>query len=144
MLGTVTIDGREYVERYQCFPAQLTVTVGLAVMPNLSVVLPGIAGFLLKGLTRQVVAAGAVAANLFRFRFGNSDGSVNYIGGGVGAVSDRVVDTLIFGNGQFPFPLIPPVFYTPTGSLLYEVEDLSNAVPYTIYFGFHGSFLLPV
>jgi len=144
MLGTVTIDGKEYVERYQCFPAQTTITVNGEVQTNLSVVFPGIAGFLLKGLTREIIVGGFAVARPFRFRFGNSDGSVRYVGGGVGSLSDRVVDTLIFGNGQFPFPLIPHVFYTPTGSLLFEVEDISWNVPYTIYFGFHGSFLLPV
>ena len=142
--GTVTINGVEYQERYQMFPAQFTVAVGLSLTQNLSLNFPGIAGFLLKGLTRTVIAAGVVAANPFAFRFSNSDGSVNYIGGGINAVNDRVVDSLIFGSGQFPKILIPHIYFTPTGTLQYEIQDLSNVVPYTIYFGFEGSLLLPV
>ena len=143
MQGIVEIGGNKFVERLQVFPSEVAVTVNNQVQDNLSLVLPGIAGFWLKGLTAQVVAANVPAVRLYRFRFRNSDGGVNYVGGGVGAASSRVVNNLITGTGQFPFPIIPHIYFSPTGSILYEIEDLSANVPYTIYFGWHGSFLIP-
>lgn len=142
--GIVTIQGREYIERVQLFTATVSVTVGLALMPNLRLTLPGMADFFLKALSRDVVDAnGAVATRRFRFRWGNSDGGIWYNSGGAGATNDRVIDPLTFGTGQFPYQIIPGVLFGANTSIMYEVEDLSNTVPYTIHLGFHGSYLLP-
>jgi hypothetical protein len=142
--GVVTIDGQQYIERAQIFPATLSVTTAFQVLAGQRVTLPGVANFLLKGLTREVTQNGGSVNNRFRFRLGNSDGTTWYISGGLGATSDRVVDTLCFGSGQFPFPVIPPIPYSAGANIMYEVEDLSGVVPYVINFGFIGSYLIPV
>ncbi len=142
--GLVNINGRDYIEREQIFPLEITFTVGLTTQtPRIQ--LPGVADFWLKALTRETVAAGASAARRFKFKFGNSDGSTWYSAGGIGGTTDRVIDTLIFGNGQFPFVVIPHIFYSASASMNMEVEDIGGAglVPYTIYFAFHGSYLIP-
>lgn len=144
--GRVSIEGKEYIERVQVFPDQVAVTVGLQVITGLRIALPGVAPFLLKGLTRTVVNAAGPAVLRFRFRFGNSDGGAWYTAAGIGGVSDRVVDNLIFGTAQFPYVLTPPILYGANSSITYEIEDLAGAgaVPYTIYLGFHGSYLLSI
>ena len=142
--GLVNIDGKNYIERVQVFPLEVPVTVNLSVQSNLRVVLPGVAPFLLKGLTRDTVVAGAPAVRRFKFRLGNTDGAVWYVAGGVGGTTDRVIDPLIFGTAQFPFALVPPIMYGASSSILVEVEDVSNNQPYTIFMGFHGSYLIPV
>lgn len=141
--GIVTIDGIDYIERPQIFPDQLDVTVGNAITANQRVIMPGVAMFILKALTRESIAAGAIVQRRFRFRFGNTDGGIWYQYAGVGGVNDRVVDTLIFGSGQFPYPIVPHIPYATSANITYEVEDISNNVPYTIHFAFHGSYLIP-
>ena len=140
--GTVTIGGKTYIEREQTFPQEYTVTVGLSVS-KVYVVLPGTADFWLKCLMRKTVAAGALAVRLFKFRLGNSDGSTWYQSGGSGGTTDRVLDPLIFGDGQFPFVLNPYIYYGASSTIQLEIEDVSNTVPYTIYFAFRGSYLIP-
>jgi hypothetical protein len=142
--GTVTIDGVQYIERSQIFPAVNDVTSNLQILTAQKVNLPGVANFLLKGLTREVTVSGISSARRFRFRLGNSDGMTWYFAGGIGATSQRVMDTLCFGTGQFPYPLIPPITYSAAASIVYEIEDMSSQAPYTINFGFHGSYLIPV
>ena len=97
MFGVIEIDGVKYIERVQIFPAQQLVNADDQIIANQRVVLPGVAPFLLKGLTRNIIAAGVdqTAAFRFRFKFGNTDGGIFYSQAGVGGVSDRVVDTLI-------------------------------------------------
>jgi hypothetical protein len=144
MYGTVTINGKQYIEREQSFPLEVPVTVGLS-LQRISLVLPGTAEFWLKALTRETIAAGVSAARRFRFRFGNSDGNTWYQSGGSGGTTDRVIDTLLFGSGQFPFIVCPYIYYAASGSIPMEIEDLAGAalVPYTIFFNFRGSYLLP-
>lgn len=142
--GRITINGKDYIERFQVFPFEVTITTGLAVLTQQRIALPGVANFILKALTRVIIKNGAVDYKPFRFRLGNSDGGTWYTAGGLGATTDRVMDSLIFGSGQFPFPLIPPIFYSANSSINFEIEDVSNSVPYTIVLGFHGSYLLPV
>lgn len=138
--GMVTINGQNYIEREQTFPLEVAVTA-LQVIKT-SLVLPGTADFWLKCLTRETVAAGASAAKRFKFRLGNSDGSTWYQSGGTGGTTDRVIDTLLFGSGQFPFVVTPYIFYAASGSIPMEIEDISNSA-YTIYFAFRGSYLIP-
>lgn len=144
MFGIVNINGQKYVERAQVFPDQLNVVGALALVPNLRVVLPGVAKFMLKGLARTIIAANAVAARPFLWRFGNTDGGLWYSSAGLGGASDMVVDTNIFGSGQFPFPLVPHILYEPSANINYEFQDLSNNVPYVVHFAFYGSYLIPV
>jgi hypothetical protein len=64
---------------------------------------------------------------------------------GVGGTTDSVIDTLVFGNGQFPYVLDPPIPYTISATIRCTVEDiLANGFPYTIFFGFQGAWLMPV
>ena len=140
--GTVQIGGKTYIEREQSFPLEVAVTVSLSVQ-KVTMTLPGTADFWLKALTRETVVAGASSARRFKFRLGNSDGSTWYQSGGAGGTTDRVIDTLLFGSGQFPFVLNPYIYYSASGSIPMEIEDISTNVPYTIYFSFRGSYLIP-
>lgn len=150
--GQITIDNQSYVERLQIFPAEVEVTKNFQILTQQKVTLTGVANFLLKGLTREITNNGIpVGAIRFKFRFGNSDGTNWYIAGGIGAPSDRVLDTLCFGSGQFIYPVIPPISYAAGGSITFEIEDIGSNVgnplfvfPYTINLGFHGSYLIPV
>jgi hypothetical protein len=145
MFGVIEINGQKYVERVQLFPFRVAVTVGLSILQNQRLVFPGVAPFLLKALTREVVdGAGAPAIRRFKFKFGNSDGQIYYSAAGTGQTNDRVIDTSIFGTGQFPYYFIPGIFYSMNGNFLYEVEDVSNTVPYSIDVTLHGSYLMPV
>lgn len=142
--GIVEIEGQQYIERPQYFAEDVDITVNNQLLLNQRVNLPGIAGFLLKGLAREIVTGGAAVARPFRFRFGNTDGGIWYASAGIGGANDRIVDTCIFGNGQFPFPIVPHVFYGKNANINYEVEDISANVPYTIHLTFIGSYLIPV
>lgn len=140
--GTVNIGGKTFIEREQNFPLEVTVGVNLSVT-KVSLILPGTADFWLKCLMRKTVVAGATAARLFKFRLGNSDGGTWYSCGGAGGMTDRVLDPLMFGDGQFPFVLNPFIYYGASASINMEIEDVSNNEPYTIYFDFRGSYLIP-
>lgn len=151
--GIVTIDGKNYIERIQIFTLEVDVATNGAILQG-SLVLPGVANFRLKGLTRAVLKNNVPSTVCpFKFRLGNSDGSTWYSQGGNGASlgtnsptggsTDRVMDSLMFGNGQFPYPLTVPIFYGASSSIKWEVEDCSNQATYTIYFGFHGAYLIP-
>ena len=142
--GVVTIDGQQYVERAQIFPLDLNITQNFQILTQQRVTLPGVANFLLKGLTRETTVAGQSTAIRFKFRLGNSDGSTWYISGGIGSTTERSLDTLCFGSGMFPYPLIPPIPYSAGANIIFEVEDITGLAPYTINFAFHGAYLIPV
>ena len=142
--GEVTIDGQKYVERAQIFPANVDITTNGQILVQQRVTLPGVANFLLKGLTREVTVTGTSSDRRFKFRLGNSDGTTWYIAGGIGAASDRAVDTLCFGTGQFPYTVVPAIVYSAGANIQFEIEDISNAAPYTINLAFHGAYLIPV
>jgi len=144
MYGVVNINGNNYLERWQIIPIQVSVTVNAQIIAPFTSPLPGVYDFRLKALTRETLVNGAPAVRRFRFKLGNSDGAIWYSQGGLGSTTDRVLDSLMFGNGQFPYPIIPALFYGKNASFNMEVEDLSNAVPYTIAFAFHGAYLIPV
>lgn len=143
MYGVVNINGTNYVERAQEFPLEVTVANNNQVITG-ALTLNGVANFWLKALKRDILVNGANASKRFKFRLGNSDGSTWYSASGVGGSTNRILDTLYFGNGQFPKVLTPPIFYSSSGSIMWEVEDVSAAAPYTIFFSFEGSFLNPV
>jgi hypothetical protein len=141
--STITINGKNYIERPQYFPLDLAVTVNGVYLQNQRLNLPGLAPFRLKALTRDTLVNGVSTARRFKFKLGNTEGGVWYAGAGIGGTNDLVVDTLIFGNGQFPFPVIPSIIYESNASIMFEVQDLSQAAPYTISFAFHGTYLFP-
>ena len=140
--GTVQIGGKTYIQREQDFPLKVT-TAGNQTLVNSTLVLPGTADFWLKALEREVLVAGvADSTKRFLFRLGNSDGSTWYQSGGVGGTTDLVVDTLMFGNGQFPYVLDPYIFYGASGAIKLQYQPLTNDV-YDIYFMFRGAYLIP-
>ncbi len=140
--GTIQINGKTYIKRPQEIPVEVSMSGTLEVnRPRLT--LPGIADFYLIYLKRDTVVGGASTARRFKFRFGNSDGNIWYSQGGIGGTTDRVLDTLMFGNAQFPYVLTAPIVFSSNGSINMEVEDISNAGAYTIYMSFCGSYLLP-
>ena len=144
--GTVQIGGQTFIEREQTFPLIYNMTVGLS-NNRVTLVLPGTADFWLKCLTRETTAISAgveaSAARRFAFRLGNSDGSTWYQSGGAGGTTDNVIDTLLFGSGQFPFVLNPYIYYGASSTIQMYIQDISNNVPYNIYFAFRGSYLIP-
>lgn len=141
MYGTVSIGGKTFIEREQSFPLVVT-TLGNQNIIRQSLVLPGTADLWLKSLTRETTQAGASASFRFLFRLGNSDGSTWYQSGGNGGTTDLVIDTLIFGSGQFPFVLNPYIYYGASSSILLQFQPLTNDV-YNIYCNFRGSYLIP-
>ena len=154
--GVVTLNGLQFIERPQIFTTDITIHSTNQVFTNQRLTLPRVADFLLKGLTRDILIGNPNAGQelsqdrRFRFRMVSAEGTVWFFTGGLGIFDDRVVDTLCFGSAQFPYMLIPPIPVDASGSLIYEVEDLgaptgapANYYPYTIYFAFHGSLLIP-
>jgi len=145
MYGLIEINGKKYIKRPQFFPTEVTIASNNQVLANQRVVFPGVADFMLEALTRVVIVSGAPVTNRpFKFKLGNTDGSVWYMSAGNGGTNDRVVDSLIFGNGSFPFPLTPSLMFGKNASLLFDVEDISGTNGQTIHFGFLGSYLIPV
>ena len=150
MYGVVTIDGAQYLERWQIIPFQQAITVNNQVL-SVKIPLPGVYDFRLKGLTRDILINSNMQSNLagprFSARLGNTDGDVRYSQGGLGSTTDLVLDTLLFGNAQFPYPVIPPIFYGKNAAIILDLQDVTGAAtatPYTIVFAFHGSYLIPV
>ena len=150
--GEIIVDGQPYTERLQVFTSVITMTTNGQIFTSVPVTLAGVAPFLLKGLTRDILSnetnppTGPPQFNVsldrrFRFNLRNSSG--------LWIFDDRVVDTMCFGSGQFPYPLIPPIPIPHNGTIFYDVEDMGlgsadpDYFPYTIYFGFHGSYLYP-
>jgi hypothetical protein len=142
--GVVTIDNQQYIERAQVFTSVINIDTNLQILTQQRVTMPGVANFLLKGLTREVTTNGLSSNQRFLFRLGNSDGGTWYISGGIGASSDRVVDSAVFGTGQFPYVLVPPITFSAGANIIFEIEDISGQAPYVINLGFHGSYLIPV
>lgn len=143
--GTVQIGGRTYIERYQEFPLVVSITSN-GQLYKTPLTMPGTADFWLKALKRTVLAGNpAVPSNNFpfSFRLGNSDGSTWYQSGGLGGTTDEVIDSLLFGTAQFPKVLNPFIYYGASSNILINITDLSLNAPYTIYFSFEGSYLLP-
>lgn len=147
--GQVTLDGQPYIERPQIFVADIQINMQKQVFTGLRLTLPGNADFLLKGLGRDITEPGLPNSQdeLFRFRLVNAEGTTWYFTGGLGIFDDRVMSTLCFGSGQFPFPLIVPIPIHANGSLIYEIEDMGlrdpTHYPYIIHLAFYGVYLIP-
>ena len=118
--GAITLDGRVYMEQPQIYVFDQQIDFPYEILDSLRMSLPGVADFLLKGLTRDVTLPGRPGGSVdqgFRFRLWNAEGNPWYFGGGLGVFSERVIDTMCFGTAQFPYPLIPPVRYPATGDM---------------------------
>lgn len=144
MDGIIQIGGQNFTERWQVLPFEQAITTLGQVINPISVPLPGTYAFLLKAITRQTLVAGVATERRFKVRFGNTDGGIWYSQAGRGGTTDRVLDSLICGDAALPYVVIPAIFYSPNSSIYMEVEDVSGVdTDYTIYFAFHGSFLVP-
>lgn len=147
--GQVVLDGQPYIERHQLFVADVQIDFRYQELTGLRLTMPGVANFLLKGLSRDITHPGfpSLLGDIFRFRIVNAEGTVWYFTGGLGIFDDRVISTLCFGSGQFPFPLVPPIPIHANGSLIYEIQDVGERqqifYPYIIHLGFHGAYLIP-
>ena len=140
--GTINLGGKTYLEKFWSYTTIFTITANGYLQPR--IVLDGDGGFLLKYLC--VFYSGGATPNYFRIRIGNSDGTQWYSGAGVvagGGANDRVHSTLILGNGQFPFPVIPYILFLPNGSINLDVQDTSGNSN-TVEMAFHGSKLYDV
>lgn len=123
--GTITFGDKTYLEKFWTYTAIFTIPANGLLQPR--VILDGDGGFLLKYLT--VFYSGGATPNYFRIRLGNSDGQQWYSGAGNvagGGGNDRVHSTLLLGNGQFPFPVVPYILYLPNGSINLDVQDTSG------------------
>lgn len=139
----IEIQGIMYIPRVVDIPANVSVTVANSLQQNLRVILPNVGKVMVNGLTREVLdASGAPVTRRFKFKWGMTDGGVQFTAAGVGIANDRVVDSLMFGNGQFPRAVIPAPIFEPGSTIAYEVEDISGTVPYTIHFNFVCMFLI--
>lgn len=151
--GQVVVDGQNYIERHQVFVLEQRVDTGGQIFTNVRLTMPGVADFLLKGLGRDFTVPGDFISHnrIFRFRIVNSEATTWYFSGGLGITDDRIFDSLMFGNAQFPFPLIPPVPIHANGSLVMEIQDLditqavapAIAYPYVLHLAFYGNYLIP-
>lgn len=154
--GEVVVDGQSYVERVQVFTSVRTITTAGQTLTSVPVTLAGVAPFLLKGLSRDILATETGQPGLysrdrrFRFNLRNSQASTWFFTGGLWIFDDRAIDSMCFGSGQFPYMLVPPVPVPANGTMFYDVEDLALAdpgdldyYPYTIFFSFHGTYLYP-
>src|SRR5215475_146422 len=150
--GVVTLDGIAYKETPQVFAIEIPMQTEGELLTNQRLTLPGVANFLLKGLTRDFIDQfGQPTIRQFRFRMNGTEGATWFFSGGLGLLNDRVFDSLCFGSGQFPFPLVPPIPVQAAGSIIYEVEDADSVdpvlgifTPYTIAMAFHGTYLIPI
>lgn len=142
MSNTITLGNQTFITRYQEFPFEQAITVNNQTLLNQRLVLPGVAPFMLTELKRITINGGAEVSRRFKFRFGNTDGGLWYAQAGVGGSNDRIVDTLIFGNAQFPKVISPGIVYQPSASIMMEIEDISGNAPYTISMSFGGWYLL--
>ena len=136
--GIVTIGGHDYIEKFFQYTSTVTITPNGFLQPR--VVMDGDGAFLLKE-TMVVYSQTGGVNNYFRARLGNSDGSQWYSSAGIvsgGAANDRVHSLLAFGNGQFPFPIIPYILFTPQGAINLDLQDISGNTN-VIEFAFTGS-----
>lgn len=153
--GVITLDGVEYIETPRVFTLPVTLTTSNQLVSNIPFTLPGVAPFLLKGLAREIISRDEAFRigsedRRFRFRIYGSQSAPWFFTSGLGITDDRVVDTTIFGSGQFPFPLIPPVPVPANGTLFIDIEDMGFQdpiqtwyFPYTVHLVFHGTYLIP-
>ena len=141
--------GKKWIKKPFVYDAIQQVTVDNQYIQNAQISLLGQSAFILTQMTRTIISnatlADITATRRFLFKLKNSRGAEVYSSGGNNATQDMVLDNLIFGNGQFPVLMLPPIPFEPSGSIQFEIQDLgvATANPYTIYFGYKGWLLLP-
>lgn len=131
MYGRVQLGGKNYIERFWTYTSIVTLTANQQGI--FRIVLDGEADWLMKLATRSSTGG-------FRIRLGTSESGIWFSGAGIvqGGGNDRVLDSLMFGNGQFPFPIVPHIYYPRSASVIMDLQDTSGAGN-TIEFAFHGS-----
>jgi hypothetical protein len=135
MYGRLNIGGRNFIERFWTYTNITTLTANEITTTN--IVLDGEADFLLKLNTCSSTGS-------FRIRLGTSDSGIWFssAGNALGGGNNRVLSTLFFGNGQFPFPVVPHIWFPRTAAIIMDLEDVSG-FGNTLEFAFHGSKLIP-
>lgn len=145
MYGSIEIEGRQYQMRQQTFNEVVNITANGQILANNQMQLPGVADFLLLGLTRGVIKDNLLDNTVrFLFRLGNTDGNIWYNSAGNVGTNNRILDTLTFGDGRFPYPISPGIFYGASSAIPYEIQDISQNQPYVIHIGFQGAYLVPM
>lgn len=147
--GVFQIAGNNYIEKVQIFPIWLQNIASNALLLNQQVATPGNYMFRLKALTRLTVVGGVPTVRPFLFRLGGTSDTSWFTGGAVplntsGVQTDRILDSNMFGTGQFPFPLIPDILFPAGSNITFEVQDISNNGPYDLHLAFHGTYLVPL
>lgn len=134
MYGRLNIGGKNYIERMWTY-TNITVLTANQITQS-RIVLDGEADFLLK--LNCVSSTGN-----FRIRLGTSDSGIWFSSAGnvSGGGNDRVLNTLYFGTGQFPFPVVPHIWFPRSAALIMDLQDVS-AAGNTLEFAFHGSKLV--
>ncbi len=147
--GILQLGDKTYLEKFYIYTTIFNANSGAiaagTAFTQPRVVLQGDGGFLLKYLEVQYSQTNG-APNYFRCRLGNSDGQQWYSSAGIvagGGGNDRVHSALMFGNGQFPFPVIPYILFLPNGSINLDIQDLSG-VSNQVEMAFVGSKLYDV
>jgi hypothetical protein len=134
MYGRINIGGKNYIERFWTYTNITTLTANQILTSR--IVLDGEADFLLKLNTCS-------STGDFRIRIGTSDSGIWFSSAGnvSGGGNDRVLSTLIMGNGQFPFPVVPHIWFPRSAALIMDLQDISGSGN-TLEFAFHGSKLI--
>ena len=118
-----------HVERFFTYPFEVTLGAS-ATLLNQRIVVNGDAPFVIKQLTRTKTGD-------FKIRLHDNEGRY-YSSAGEGGGNDRVRDACIFGDGSLPFILVPPITIPPSGSISFDLEDVSGA-PNTVHLCFVGA-----
>ena len=141
--------GKKWVKKPFWYVSQQVINLNNQFIGNGQVSLLGTYPMILYYMTRTTILNATLvdqtATRRFLFKLKNSRADEVYSSGGNNSTQDLVLDNLIFGTGQFPIVLNPPIPFEPNGSIQYEIQDLGDgtANPYTIYFGFRGWLLMP-
>lgn len=135
MWGNITYRGQQFSERMHIYPLN-NIVIGAGAVLQARLVIESDYDWVLKLLTRATT-------NRFFCRLGFSEGAiwVSSTGVNVAVPNDRVLDTLMFGDAQFPFPVVPWVFIPKGGAIILDLQDAGAGS--TTNFAFHGSKLIP-
>ena len=141
MIGNWQIGDNIYQPTSQDIIEKVTVAAGIGVVTKGLITLPGVAPFLLTALGKATVdAAGADVNYRFATRIGTSDNNQWFSSGGAGGSTDRIIDTLYFGNAQFPREFVQPIVFGQSGNIRYEIENL-QANAFFLHMVFYGAWL---
>ena len=96
-MSVISIDGAKYLERLVILPQEVNVSTGLQVLQSQRLVLPGIASFMLKGLTRDTIVQGVNSVSVTNPCSGYTSAptvtfSASNVANGVTALGYAVID----------------------------------------------------